>query len=161
MDRSEQQIYEDCIYQIGAVAGIAKAFGLSLSHVKAHGALYNMACRNDRYARPIVAASELFGLPLMGIPGTRIEALCAGHCPFVAEGFADRRYRPDGTLVPRTDPHPFVEDPAEAVQQAAWLARERGVRTLCVHGDNPQALTFVKALREALTSEGFTIQHFA
>jgi UPF0271 protein len=161
MERSEQQIYEDCVYQIGAVAGIARSFGLPLSHVKAHGALYNMACRDDRYARPIVAASALFALPLMGIPGTRIEAACAGHCPFVPEGFADRRYRPDGTLVSRTDPHPFVEDPSEAVRQAAWLARERGVRTLCVHGDNPRALLFVRALRDGLTSEGFTIQPFA
>src|SRR3954469_25841187 len=112
LERSEQQVYEDCVYQIGAVAGIAKSFGLALSHVKAHGALYNMACRDDRYARPIVAASALFGLPLMGIPATRIEAACPGHCPFVAEGFAARRYRPDGTLVPRTDPNPFVDDPA-------------------------------------------------
>src|SRR5437764_1023187 len=104
LERSEQQVYEDCVYQIGAIAAVAKVFGLPLSHVKAHGALYNMACRDDRYARPIAAASALFGLPLMGIPGTRIEAACAGRCEFVPEGFADRRYRPDGTLVSRTDP---------------------------------------------------------
>src|SRR5947209_3212996 len=61
MDRSEQQVYEDCVYQIGAVAAIAKANGVELSHVKAHGALYNMACRDDRSARPVVAAAELFG----------------------------------------------------------------------------------------------------
>ena len=57
-----------------------------------------------------------------------------------------------------SEPDAFVEDPDEAVAQAAWLVRERGVRTLCVHGDNPQALAFVRALRDALTAAGFTIQ---
>src|SRR4051812_13859513 len=101
LEQSEQQVYEDCVYQIGAVAGIARAFGLALSHVKAHGALYTGACRDARSARRIGAASALLGLPLMGTPGTRMEAACAAPCPLGAEGFADRRYRPDGTLVPR------------------------------------------------------------
>ena len=92
--------------------------GVTLRYVKPHGALYNMACRDDAYARPVVAAAELFGLALMGLPGSRLEALSAGRCPFVAEGFADRRYLPDGSLVPRSRPDAFVEDPAEAVRQA-------------------------------------------
>jgi UPF0271 protein len=158
MDRSEQQVYEDCVYQIGAVAAIAKANGVELSHVKAHGALYNMACRDDRSARPVVAAAELFGLPLMGLPKSRLEAL--SRSGFIAEGFADRRYRPDGSLVPRSQPDAFVHDPEEASRQAGKLA-EQGVRTLCVHGDNPQALAFVRALRESLTKAGFTIAPFA
>ena len=161
MQRTEQQVYEDCVYQIGALAGIARACGTSLSHVKAHGALYNMACRDDRYGRPVVAAAALFGLPLMGLPASRLEALSQGKCPFVAEGFADRGYRPDGSLVPRTEPGAFIHDPDEAARQALWLVRERGVRTLCVHGDNPQALAFVRALRDALTRAGFTIRPFA
>ena len=161
LDRTEEQIYEDCVYQIGALAGLARAAGVALSHVKAHGGLYNRACREDATARPVIAAAELFGLPLMGLPGSRLEVLSAGRVPFVPEGFADRRYRPDGTLVPRTEPGEFVHDPAEAVAQAERLIRERGVRTLCVHGDNPQALLFVRALRDGLTAEGFTIQPFA
>jgi UPF0271 protein len=84
----------------------------------------------------------------------------AGRCGFVREGFADRRYQPDGSLVPRTRPDAFVADPAEAVRQAEWLLRERGVRTLCVHGDNPQAVAFVRELREALTRGGITIRRF-
>ena len=107
------------------------------THVKPHGALYNRACRDDAFARPIVAATALFGLALMGLPGSRLEALSAGRCEFVAEGFADRRYLPDGSLVPRAQPDAFVADPVEAVRQAEWLLREKGVRTLCVHGDNP------------------------
>jgi UPF0271 protein len=158
MERSEQQVYEDCIYQIGAIAAIAKASGVSLTHVKAHGALYNMACRDDRYGRPVVAAAELFGLPLMGLPNSRLQALA--NTGFIAEGFADRRYRPDGSLVPRSQPDAFVHDPHEAAKQAADLARQ-GVRTLCVHGDNPQALAFVRALRDTLLSAGFTIAPFA
>src|SRR5205085_1655753 len=155
LDRSEQQVYEDCVYQIGALAGIARACGTGLSHVKAHGALYNLACGDERYARPVVAAAGLFGLPLLGLPRSLLEALSAGHCPFFAEGFADRGYRPDGSLVPRSEPGAFVASPAEAVQQAVRLARDRGVRTLCVHGDNPQALAFVRALRDGLTAAGF------
>src|SRR5216684_6545933 len=60
--RSEPQVFHDCVYQIGALSGLARAAGLPLRYVKPHGALYNMACRDDAYARPVVAAAELFGL---------------------------------------------------------------------------------------------------
>jgi UPF0271 protein len=159
--RTEQQVFEDCVYQIGALAGLAKAAGGNLSHVKPHGALYNMACRDDAYARPIVAAAEVLGLPVVALPGSRLQALCEGRCRFVAEGFADRRYQPDGSLVPRSRPDAFVADPGEAVRQVEQLLRERGVRTICVHGDNPEALAFVRELRAALTRQGFTIRAFA
>jgi UPF0271 protein len=79
----------------------------------------------------------------------------------VAEGFADRRYLPDGSLVPRTRPDAFIEDPAEAVRQVDWLVRQRKVRTICVHGDNPKAVAFVRQLREALTRQGFVLRAFA
>jgi UPF0271 protein len=161
MQRSEQQIFEDCVYQISALAGLARAVGVPLRYVKPHGALYNMACRDDACARPVVAAVELFGLALMALPNSRLQALSAGRCPFVAEGFADRRYLPDGSLVPRSRPDAFVDDPAEAVRQAEWLLRERGVRTLCVHGDNPQALQFVRTLREALSRQGIAVVRFS
>src|SRR5205085_8660324 len=131
-----------------------------LRHLKPHGALYNMACRDDAYARPVVAVAELFGLVLLGLPRSRLETLSRGRCRFVAEGFADRRYQPDGSLVPRTRPDAFVDDPADAVRQAEWLVRERGVRTLCVHGDNPRAVAFVRALREALERQGVPVRPF-
>src|SRR5262249_49385843 len=150
-----------CVYQIGGLAGLAEAVGLSLRYVKPHGALYNMACRDEAYARPVVHAAALFELDVMGLPESRLQALSAGCCPFVAEGFADRRYLPDGSLVPRTAPNAFVENPAEAVRQAEWLLSTRGVRTLCVHGDNPQALAFVCELRAALLARGFVICAFS
>jgi UPF0271 protein len=161
MERSARHVFDDCVYQVGALAGLARAAGVVLRYVKPHGALYNQACRDDRYARPVVDAAALLGLAVMGLPGSRLEAACAGRCPFIAEGFADRRYLPDGSLVPRGRPDAFVTDPAEAVRQAERLVRERGVRTLCVHGDDPQALAFVRALREALTRQGITIRAFA
>jgi UPF0271 protein len=160
MSRSEEEVFADCVYQVGALAALARSVGITLSHIKPHGALYNMACRDDAYARPIVAAAVCFQLPLLGLPNSRLQALSAGRVPFIAEGFADRRYLPDGSLVPRTRPDAFVNDPAEAVRQVTTLLRDRGVRTICVHGDNPQAVAFVRSLRQALTEAGYTIRPF-
>jgi UPF0271 protein len=160
LDLPPDQVFIDCVYQIGALAALARTAGVALRYVKPHGALYNMACRQDAQAIPVIDAAVQFGLPLLGLPSSRLQTLCAGRCPFIAEGFADRRYRPDGSLVPRGEPDAFVGDPAEAVRQAEWLIRERGVRTLCVHGDNPQALAFVRDLRQALRRQGFTIRAF-
>jgi UPF0271 protein len=161
LTRTEQQTYEDCVYQIGALAGLARAAGITLSHVKPHGALYNLACREDGYARPVVTAAALFGLPLLGLPGSRLAALSNGRCPFVPEGFADRRYLPDGSLVPRSQPNAFIDTPAEAVAQVKQLIQVQSVRTICVHGDNSQAVTFVRALRDTLTREGLVVRAFA
>jgi UPF0271 protein len=161
MPRSEQQILEDCVYQVGALAGLARALGIPLRHLKPHGALYNLACREDVYARPMVATAELFQLPLMGLPGSCLQVSSAGRCRFVAEGFADRRYLADGSLVPRSSPDAFIENPQDAIGQVEWLIREKKVETICVHGDNPQALEFVRALRSALVSGGFRLAPFS
>jgi UPF0271 protein len=158
--RSEQQIFDDCVYQIGALSALARAAGSSIRYLKPHGALYNMACRDDAYARPLIAVAEFFQLPLLGLPGSRLEALCGKRCTFVAEGFADRRYDPDGSLVPRSRSDAFIHDPQDAVRQVEWLIEKRGVRTICVHGDNPQALAFVRELRAALTAAGHELVAF-
>jgi UPF0271 protein len=160
LPRSQQQVLQDCLYQIGALAGLAKALALTLHHFKPHGALYNMACREDAYAWPVVEAAVLFNLPLLGLPDSRLQALSAGRCRFIAEGFADRRYQADGSLVPRSEPHSFVENPQEAVEQVEALIRNRAVETICVHGDNPHAVEFVSQLRTALTAKGFVIRPF-
>jgi UPF0271 protein len=158
---SEQAVFTECLYQVGALHALARAGSWSLGHLKPHGALYNMACRDDAYARPIVAAAALFDLPLLGLPNSRLQACSHGHCPFVAEGFADRRYLPDGSLVPRDRPDAFVADPREAVHQVEWLLRTHGVRTICVHGDNPHALEFLNALRAALAERGISVRAFS
>jgi UPF0271 protein len=161
LQRSADDIFTDCVYQVGALLELARAQEMELSYVKPHGALYNMACRHDDYARPVIAAARLFKLKLLGLPGSRMEVLSRSQCEFVPEGYADRRYLPDGSLVPRSRVDAMIADPAEAVRQAEWLLRERGIRTLCVHGDNPQALAFVRELRQALTDKGIEIRAFA
>jgi len=160
--RSEEEVFYDCVYQVGALRALAAAVGIGrVRYIKPHGALYNLACRDDAFARPVIHAAQYFALPLLGLPGSRLQALCAAQrAPFIAEGFADRRYRPDGSLVPRSQHDAFIHDPAEAVRQVEWLLRERGVQTICVHGDNAQALEFVKALRAALTVAGHRLVAF-
>jgi len=113
------------------------------------------------YADAVIAAASLFFLPVVGLPGSCMEQRSPGRCRFVAEGFADRRYLPDGNLVPRDRPDAFIDDPAQAVAQVEWLLRERGVRTICVHGDNPKAIQFVTALRSALQGRGVELRSFA
>ena len=161
LEIGEEEIFHLCCFQMGALAGLARGLGLTLRYLKPHGALYNQACRLDHYARPVTAAAELFGFPLLGLSGSRLEALSQNRCRFVAEGFADRRYLPDGLLTPRSQPDAMIEDVAQAVEQAEWLIRERGVRSLCVHGDNPRAVLFVHGLREELTRRGVTLRAFA
>jgi UPF0271 protein len=161
LPRSPEQVFADCVYQIGALAGLAKSIGAELRYVKPHGGLYHQACRDDAYAEAILKAATLFKLAIIGLPGSRLEVLSKGICPFFAEGFADRRYRPDGSLVPRTELDAFVRDPQEAVEQVDRLIRERNIRTICVHGDNPEALRFVKTVRAMLLQKGYRIQAFA
>lgn len=156
--QTEQEILENCVYQVGALAGLARAAGTKLHHIKPHGALYNMACRDNAYARPIVETAALFQLPVLGLPDSRLQAQSAGRCPFVAEGFADRRYQADGSLVPRSQPNAYVADSLEAVEQVIKLIREKGVRTICVHGDNPQAVEFLRELRRTLVEKGIDIR---
>jgi UPF0271 protein len=148
-------------YQVGAVQAVARLVGVGVKYLKPHGALYNQACRDESVARPVMGVAVLHGLAVVGLPGSVLEDVCRGKVPFVAEGFADRRYRPDGSLVPRTEADAFVHDPAEAVAQVERLIRDRGVRTVCVHGDNPEAVAFARAVREALLARGFTLKAFA
>jgi UPF0271 protein len=161
LERGEQQVFEDCVYQIGALAALGRAADCPIRYVKPHGALYNLACRDEAYARPVVRAAAQFGLPLVGLPGSRLEALSKGRCPFVPEGFADRRFLPDGSLVPRSQPGALIADAGESVRQVEWLLGEKRVRTLCVHGDNPRAVAFVRALRAALRDAGHRLVPFA
>jgi UPF0271 protein len=156
-----QEFVSLCVYQLGALDAMANALGLVVRYVKPHGALYNQACRDRRVADLFVIAAAQFSLPVLGLPNSELAEACTDRVPFVPEGFADRRYRPDGSLVPRTEPDAFVHDPDEAVKQVEWLVRDKGVRTICVHGDNPQAVAFTKAVRESLLDRGCALKAFA
>ena len=139
---------------------MADALGMGVHYVKPHGALYNQACRDRDIADVFVIAAAQFHLPVVGLPGSQLEAACVDRVAFVPEGFADRRYRPDGSLVPRAEPDAFVDNPDEAVKQVEWLVNDRKIQTICVHGDNPDAVAFTKAVHAALLARGFTLKYF-
>lgn len=156
-----RDVLEETHRQILWLKEMAVRFGVKVRYVKPHGALYNQACRDDDFADAVVSACALSGLPVVGLPGSRLQERATGRVLFVPEGFADRGYRPDGTLVPRDQPGAFVADPAAAAEQVRKLIAERGVRTVCVHGDNPQAVAFVRAVRSELLGAGAELRPFA
>jgi UPF0271 protein len=137
----------------------AAKYGLSVQYIKPHGALYNQACREISIAAEVALAGSVLALPIMGLPGSYMERTCfAESVPFLREGFADRRYRADGTLVPRTEANSLILDAVEAIAQAEWLLLKGGIDSLCVHGDHPQALAFVTALRQAFELRHITVR---
>jgi UPF0271 protein len=159
LDWPADQIACECFYQIGALWGLARAAGVQIRYVKPHGALYNQACRSPQVAEPMVRAAASWGLAVMGLPDSELAMETRRHgLAFIAEGFADRRYLPDGALVPRGQPGAVIDSAAEAAQQALWLIRERSVESICVHGDNPHAVGFVRHLRQRLAEEGCEIR---
>jgi len=156
-----QELVALCVYQLGALYAMAAALGLQVRYVKPHGGLYHQACRDRQIAELFVIAAAQLELPVVALPGSELAAVCNNRVEFVPEGFADRRYRPDGSLVPRTESDALVSSPEEAVKQVEWLIADKGVRTICVHGDNPEAVVFTRAVRDALLTRGFILKPFA
>ena len=167
------EIEDSLLAQIGALATIAKAEGVRLQHVKAHGALYNMAARErplaDAIARAIKAANS--SLVMFGLPNSpMIDAGKAAGLKVAAEGFADRAYQPDGSLTPRSRPGAVIHDPAAVVTRAVRMATEGivltpegkeialSIDTICVHGDTPGAAELTKRIRDALTTAGVDVR---
>lgn len=134
--------------------------GVPIRHVKPHGALYHQANREDWLARLLVETMRMRfpDAALFGPPDGALRLAAEGaRTLFVAEGFIDRGYRADGTLVPRGEPGAVLHSEADAVRQALTLAGSGRVRTLCVHGDGPNALRLLIAARGALVGAGFRI----
>jgi UPF0271 protein len=152
------QLREMILIQVDFLRSLADAG--AVRYLKPHGALYNLACRDEAVARAVVDSAAMLGLPLLGLPGSKMEQLAQGRILFLREGYADRRYTPEGLLVPRDRPDAFIETPREAVTQALRLLDEGRIDSLCVHGDNPHALDFVHALRDKLQSSGVTLRAF-
>jgi UPF0271 protein len=161
------------VVQMRALTAIAKEVGVTISHVKPHGALYNDAAIDaDLAARVAAAVQVLPGPPaLVGPPGSALETAAADHgLAFIAEAFADRAYGADGHLVPRSRPGAVHEDNATIAAQAIDLALRGQVQsisgttlsvpaqTLCVHGDTPDADRAAAAIRAALESNGIEIR---
>ena len=166
------ELEDSLIAQIGALAAIARAEGMALQHVKAHGALYNMAARQPALAAAIARAIAACGpsLIMFGLPGSpMIDAGRAAGLRVAAEGFADRSYEPDGSLTPRSRPGAVIDDPEAVVIRAVRMVRDGvvltagggevplRVDTICVHGDTPGAPELTRRIKEALTAAGATV----
>lgn len=162
-------------YQLGALLAFVQAQGLKLQHVKPHGALYNMAAKDEALAKAIAqsVASVDSNIRLMGLAGSLMlkEAEKAG-LPVISEVFADRAYNDDGSLVNRKLPGAVIHDAQQAAARAVMMAKEHKVisingkeihlqaDSICVHGDNAQAIELVCTIRSALQAEGIAIKNF-
>ena len=168
------ELTAEVIYQIGALEAFARAAGTRVSYVKPHGALYNAVVHHEAQAAALVAAVMSYDgqLDVLGLPGSRWLALAAdAGLRTVAEGFVDRGYTAQGTLVPRSEVGAFVEESAMSAR-AVRMARERlvdavdgspvpaAVESLCVHGDSPGALASARAVRAALEAAGARLAAF-
>ena len=160
------------MYQIGALQAFCTARGLKLQHVKPHGALYNMAGKDEALAMAVCEAIQAVddSLILLGLSGSKmLEAADKIGLRSAREVFADRAYEEDGSLVARTKPGAMITDEDEAVARVIRMIREGKVTavtgkdipiradSVCVHGDSPKALAFVQKIRAVLTAEQIQI----
>ncbi|TAN04244.1 MAG: LamB/YcsF family protein [Rhodanobacteraceae bacterium] len=165
-------VYAQTLYQLGALHAFVLAAGTHLHHIKPHGALYNMAARDRRLADAIAAAVHDFSptLILVGLAGSAlVDAGRDAGLPVQREGFCDRRYRADGSLMPRSEAGAVIEDVDAAVAQAVSIASHGEATasdgtavhidadTLCVHGDRANAAAFAERLRRALETAGLRV----
>jgi UPF0271 protein len=161
------------LYQVAAIAGVAAAEGLRLQHVKAHGALYNMACRDRALAEAIARAVASLDrdLILFGLPNSELlRAGVAAGLRVAAEGFADRAYEVDGSLASRLKSGSVIHDPATVVARALKMVKEGAVvaldgstinvepETICVHGDTEGAARLAVEIRRGLEHAGVRVQ---
>jgi len=167
------EVFAIVAYQLGAFRALATAARTPVNHVKPHGALYNMAVRDEKLAEAIAnAVLAIDSSLLLFAPGGSVleRAAQSAKLRVVREVFADRNYLADGSLVPRTRPDALLHDPEEAAVRVLRMLREGVVRsvdgtdvevhadTICVHGDTPGAVDFARSLRERLGKNGVSIQ---
>ena len=173
MDLPPETVYAQMLYQIGALEAIVRAEKGEMRHVKPHGALYNMAAKDEKLARAVVEGiCEVDDrLVLLALSGS--EMLLAAEkagLRAASEVFADRGYQPDGTLVPRSQPGAMITDETLAIERVVRMVTE-GVVTaidgtdiplrtdsICVHGDGEKALLFVRRIRAALEAKGVALR---
>jgi 5-oxoprolinase (ATP-hydrolysing) subunit A len=166
---SPQEVFDMMVYQIGALQAIAHSCGTALRHVKPHGALYNMAAQRrdlaDAIAKAIAGVDT--NLVLFGLSGSALIAAGAAHgLRTASEVFADRNYRADGTLVPRSTPDALIADADRAAARVVRMVRHGVVtaidgaevrivaESICIHGDAAGAPQFAERIRAELRREG-------
>jgi UPF0271 protein len=168
-----QEVYDICIYQIGAMLNVVKNLSTRLHHVKPHGALYNMAAYDAKLAQAIAQATKDSqpDLILYGLSGSLLisEAEKIG-LQTASEVFADRTYQNDGSLTPRTQANALIEDTDTAVNQVIRMIKDKTVistdgafvsinaDTICIHGDGVHAVAFAKALSKKIKEEGLVVR---
>lgn len=159
--------------QVDRLAAAAEAAGGAVRYLKPHGALYNRIVHDEQQAAVVARVAAERGLPVLGLGASAIELAAARvGVDFVVEAFIDRAYRPDGSLVPRSEPGSVVYDIALVAERAVRLAVDGTVvahdgstvavrpRSLCVHGDAPGAVEVAGAVRVALADAGVTVRAF-
>ncbi|MBV6273907.1 LamB/YcsF family protein [Alcaligenaceae bacterium CGII-47] len=173
MDISPDSAYDIMVVQIGALAAVAASQGARLRHVKAHGALYNMAVNNKPLAQALAQAVYDVDRSLIffALASSQMADVARELGLHVAEEvFADRTYQRDGMLTPRSRPDAMITDPQVSIQQVLRMIKEGRVRatdgvdvpvnadTLCIHGDQQGAVMFAQAIRQALKAEHIAVQ---
>ena len=173
MAATPDDIYADVLYQLGALDAFCRASGVTMQHVKAHGALNNVAAKDEVVAGAIAAAVKAYKPALLVYAMPQSAMLTAAEqagLPIVREAFADRAYSPDATLVARSKPGAMVTDPAEAAERMARLVIDGRIRTIdgsdlalqadsiCVHSDTPTAVAIAMAVRERFAQEGIIVR---
>jgi len=169
---SRDELVTDVIYQLGALSAFCRRHGVRIQHVKAHGALYNMAARDRDLAEAIVDAVLMFDedLLLFCLPGSEM-ALAAREreLAYANEVFADRAFTPDGRLVPRSEPGAVLHDPDQVAERVARMVLEGKVTavdgtevdveadTVCVHGDTPGSVGIARAVALRLEQAGVEV----
>ncbi|MGH2552226.1 MAG: 5-oxoprolinase subunit PxpA [Chitinophagaceae bacterium] len=168
MNMAEEEVYELIIQQLMILKEIVTGLDAKIRHVKPHGALYNMSARDASLAKSIARAVKDFdpAFILFGLSGSHSiqEAKKIGLATS-SEVFADRTYREDGTLTPRTQPNALIETTEKVIQQVLQMLNEGTVttvsgkiipiaaETICIHGDGQHALEFAKAIRKSIQNE--------
>jgi UPF0271 protein len=176
MDCTAQEIRNYVVYQIGALQAFCQVHGVRMAHVKPHGQLYLTAVENETVARAVAEAivsvdRNLLYVALAGAKGSLMRRIGEElGLKVVYEAFPDRAYTAGGTLVSRRDTGAVIHDPKVVAERALMMARENRVvaidgtvilmevQTLCVHGDNPAAVSLVKSIREQLEKEGVDVK---
>lgn len=172
MDLSLMEIENYVLYQMGALYAFAKAYNLPLQHVKAHGAMGNLAFIDLEVSKAIARAAGRFGKEIIfvALAGTvMVQAAKEVGVRFVEEVYADRVYNSDGTLQSRKIAGSVIHDPEKAARQALTIVKEGYVvahdgtrvsvkpETLCVHGDTPSAIAILQKIREELEKASIAV----
>lgn len=176
IDVPPPSLTNEVIYQIGALDAFARVAGTRVRYVKPHGALYNRIVHDEAQAAAVVAAVQAYdpSLPVLGLPGSAWLRLSAeAGLTTVGEAFADRGYTPSATLVPRSQPGALLTEAAEVADRVVRMVTEGVVRavdgsdielaarSICVHGDSPDAVGMARAIRAAILDRGITLEAFA